>query len=92
MISLIIFLPLFSSFFSGFFGFKLGTKGVAVLTSLSLIFSFLTSVWAFITIGITLTPLYVPLINWIVIGQFITTWGLYIDNFIFIDVYFSNCT
>ena len=80
MISLIIFLPLFSSFFSGFFGFKLGTKGVAVLTSLSLIFSFLTSVWAFITIGITLTPLYVPLINWIVIGQFITTWGLYIDN------------
>ena len=31
-------------------------------------------------IGVTLTPLYVPLINWIVIGQLFTTWGLYIDN------------
>lgn len=44
MVSLIIFLPLFSSICSGFFGFKLGTKGVAVITVLSLTTSFLTSI------------------------------------------------
>lgn len=80
MISLIIFLPLLSSICSGFFGFKLGTKGVAILTSLSLIFSFLISIWAFIQIGLTLIPLYVPLVNWVVVGHFFTTWGFYIDN------------
>ena len=90
MISLIIFLPLLSSICSGFFGFKLDTKGVAILTSLSLIFSFLISIWAFIQIGLTLIPLYVPLVNWVVVGHFFTTWGFYIDNLSLINVYFSN--
>lgn len=44
MISLIVFLPLFSSLCSGFFGFKLGTKGVALLTFVALISSFFVSI------------------------------------------------
>jgi NADH-ubiquinone oxidoreductase chain 5 len=80
MISLIIFLPLFSSICSGFFGFKLGTKGVGIITSSALVLSFLISIWSFISVGLNLNPVYITLANWVVIGDFFTSWSLYIDN------------
>jgi hypothetical protein len=63
MTSLIVFLPLFSSFCSGFFGFKIGTKGVALVTAISLILSFICSILTFLTIGLKLTPVYVTLLD-----------------------------
>jgi NADH:ubiquinone oxidoreductase subunit 5 (subunit L)/multisubunit Na+/H+ antiporter MnhA subunit len=46
MLSLIVFLPLFSSICVGFQGFRIGTKGAAVLTSFSLLSTAFLSYWA----------------------------------------------
>lgn len=80
MISLVVFLPLFSSICSGFFGYKIGTKGVALITAGSLLLTFFLSVWSLITVGLNLTPIYIILFDWISIGTFFSSWGLYIDN------------
>lgn len=80
MVSLVIFLPLFSSICVGFWGYKLGTKGVAVITSFSLGLAVFISFWTFFTIGLKLVPLYIKLLDWIVVGDFFADWVLYIDN------------
>ncbi len=48
----IVFLPLFASFFSGFFGFLVGGKGASIITTTSVFISFLLSCYAFYDVAL----------------------------------------
>jgi NADH:ubiquinone oxidoreductase subunit 5 (subunit L)/multisubunit Na+/H+ antiporter MnhA subunit len=48
MFLLIVFLPLFASFFAGFFGFYIKNKGAAFLTLFSVFTSFFLSCYLFV--------------------------------------------
>lgn len=80
MYSLIVFLPLFSSIIVGGFGYRLGFKGVAVVTGFSLVSSVGLSYYCLYSIGFLLKPLYLNLFSWINSGLFTVYWLLYIDN------------
>jgi hypothetical protein len=62
MFSLIIFLPLFSSICTGLLGYKLGTKGVALITVFSLLSSGFFAVFNFLTLGLQLVSSYIELL------------------------------
>jgi len=72
MFSLIIFLPLFSSICTGFWGYKFGTKGVALITLVSLLSSGFFAIFNFLTFELQLIPSYIELMPWVVIGGFST--------------------
>nr|YP_009350049.1 NADH dehydrogenase subunit 5 [Spongospora subterranea]AIK19920.1 NADH dehydrogenase subunit 5 [Spongospora subterranea] len=80
MLSLIIFLPLFSSICTGFLGYKFGTKGVAIITLCSLLSSCFFSIFNFLTLGLQLAPSYIELAPWVIVGGFSTNWALCIDG------------
>ena len=80
MFSLIVLLPIFSSVCSGFFGHKLGVKGVALVTSLSLVSAAFLSYFCLFTLGFSLKPIYIDLFPWITSGLFTANWLIYIDN------------
>lgn len=63
MFSLLIFLPLFNSICVGFGGFKLGTKGVVLITSASLISAMVLEIYVFLTISLDFTPTYITLLK-----------------------------
>jgi NADH:ubiquinone oxidoreductase subunit 5 (subunit L)/multisubunit Na+/H+ antiporter MnhA subunit len=63
MFSLIIFLPLLSSVYAGFLGYKIGTKGVAFVTFSSLFGSAFLSLYCFLNIGLSSSPLYIELFS-----------------------------
>lgn len=80
MFSLIIFLPLFSSICTGFFGYKIGTKGVALVTFSSLLSVALLSVYCLCSLGFKTVPLYINLLPWITVGNFSSDWALCFDG------------
>jgi NADH:ubiquinone oxidoreductase subunit 5 (subunit L)/multisubunit Na+/H+ antiporter MnhA subunit len=61
MYSLIVFLPFFSSIVTGFFGYRLGIKGVALVTSFSLFLTACFSYFCLIDLGFLLKPVYIDL-------------------------------
>lgn len=63
MYSLIVFLPLFSSVVTGFFGYRLGFKGVVFITGLSLLLSVGLSYYCLYSVGFLLKPLYLNLFS-----------------------------
>lgn len=70
MHSLIIFLPLLSSFCTGFYGYRCGTKGSAIITGFSLGLAAILSTYSLLKFSITLTPFYIFLGKWVSVGSF----------------------
>jgi len=76
----IIFLPLISSFISGFFGKKIGDKNCQILAGLLVSLSAILSLIIFYKV---LTQDYNAnklIFNWISSGKFIVNWSIYIDS------------
>ena len=63
MFSLIVFLPLFASICVGVYGYRLGTKGVALLTLLSLFSAALLAFWYVLTTAFHVVPVYINLFS-----------------------------
>jgi NADH:ubiquinone oxidoreductase subunit 5 (subunit L)/multisubunit Na+/H+ antiporter MnhA subunit len=61
MYSLIVFLPFFSSVLTGFFGYRLGIKGTALVTNVSLFLAVCLSYFCLIDLGFLLKPIYIDL-------------------------------
>jgi len=76
----IIVLPLLGSIVSGFFGRKAGVSGTQILTCLSIIFTVILSLIAFIEIGFNNTPVLIKLFNWIVTEEFNILWVFQFDS------------
>ena len=77
---LIVFLPLFSAFISGFFGTKIGDKNTQILSSILITISGILSSIIFykvLTEGYSVNKL---IFNWISSGNFIVNWSIYIDS------------
>lgn len=79
MYLLIVFLPLFSSFLSGCFGRKIGTKGAALSSSLCMIITFSLSFWGFYESIIETSTTFIKGGRWIDYNWFINIWGLQFD-------------
>ena len=80
MNSLIIFLPLFSSICVGFWGYKFGTKGAAIITIFCLGLTTLLSLYSLFVFSLTLTPLYISLGDWVSVGSFFVQWAITVDS------------
>lgn len=80
MNSLIIFLPLFSSIFTGFYGYRCGTKGSVIITIFSLGSAALLSVYSLVLFSKTLIPFYIFLGKWVSVGSFFAVWSLTFDS------------
>nr|SYZ47132.1 0e4315bb-d132-4d5a-aa67-7e5f9936a19d [Plasmodiophora brassicae] len=80
MLSLIIFLPLFSSFCSGLFGCWIGAKGVAFITFLSLLGSLILTCNYLSFISFYLVSNYVSVLSWMKLGSFYVTWSFCFDS------------
>lgn len=80
MISLIIFLPLFSSICVGLWGYKLGTKGTVIITIFCLSFTTLFSVYFMTVFSKTLSPFYISLGEWVSVGNFSSQWAIAVDS------------
>ena len=76
---LIIFLPLFASFISGFFGKYIGNKGSEILTSLFVSISAILSIIIFYNVLILDYENNIILAKWIDIGSFNVNWSIKID-------------
>ena len=76
----IIILPLLGCIVSGFFGRKAGITGTQVLTCLSIIFTVILSLIAFIEIGFNNIPVLIKLFNWIVTEEFNILWIFQFDS------------
>ena len=76
----IVFLPLLSSFISGFFGNKIGDKYTQILSSILI---FISAVLSFVIFFKVLTEDYSSnklIFNWISSGDFQVNWSIYIDS------------
>jgi len=77
--SLILFLPLASSIYVGLYGFRLGSKGSALIVLTSLIIPWLVSCWHFYCFLETTTPSYLHISNWIQTGLVVVRWTIFLD-------------
>lgn len=76
----IIFLPLFASIVSGFFGRKIGPSGSQIITCLSMIFTTILVITVFFEVGINNIPVSIYLFKWIDIEWFNITWSFQFDT------------
>ena len=75
----IIFLPLFASIVSGFFGRKIGPSGSQIITCLSVISTAILVIIVFFEVGINNIPVSLYLFKWIDIEWFNITWSFQFD-------------
>jgi len=80
MYLLLVFLPLISSVFSGFFGRFLGPKGSSILTVVCLFITFLMSLFVFYEVAILGCPVYIKLADWINSEMLNIDWGFTFDT------------
>ena len=76
----IIFLPLLSAVFSGFFGFFIGSKGASYITTFSIFLSFVLSCVAFYEVGLNGSPCNITLLKWFDIDLFYANWAFQFDS------------
>ena len=76
----IVFLPLFGSIISGFFGRKVGPKGAGIITVTCLVITALLSLIAFYEVALSGSPVYVKLCVWIDVELFNIDWGFLFDS------------
>lgn len=76
----IIFLPLFASIVSGFFGRKIGPSGSQIITCSSVIFTAILVIIIFFEVGINNIPVSLYLFKWIDIEWFNITWSFQFDT------------
>jgi len=78
--SIIIFMPLLGSLFSGFGAHFIGRKGSIILSTTSVFISFLISINIFYKVIYLDNQYYLTLIPWIDSGLFYCNWGLLFDT------------
>jgi NADH-ubiquinone oxidoreductase chain 5 len=76
----IIFLPLVSSFISGFFGRFIGPFGAGIITTFSVFLSLLFSFFAFYEVGFSNSPCYIKLLTWFNSEYLCANWGFQFDS------------
>lgn len=76
----IVFLPLFGSLISGFFGRKIGPQGAGIITVSCLVLTALLSLVAFYEVALSASPVYVKLCTWIDVELFNIDWGFLFDT------------
>nr|YP_009672656.1 NADH dehydrogenase subunit 5 [Dictyopteris divaricata]QDB64141.1 NADH dehydrogenase subunit 5 [Dictyopteris divaricata] len=76
----IIFLPLFGSMASGFFGRFLGGKGAGIVTTFSVFFSWILSCLSFYEVGLGACPTYINLVTWLESDFFHVDWAFCFDS------------
>nr|AAG23669.1 NADH dehydrogenase subunit 5 [Thraustochytrium aureum] len=80
MVFIIVLAPLLSSIISGFFGFKLGHKGVAILNCSLISVCFLTSFYFFLDNLFNGSVVSFSLFPWILSGEMELHWGFLFDS------------
>jgi len=80
MYLLIIYLPLISSIFTGFFGYFLGKKGSIYISIVSMFLVFLISIFIFFEIGLSQTICNIELFTWFNVGNFNIGWNFLFDS------------
>ena len=78
--STIIFLPLFSSLFSGFGGYFIGRKGSVFISCISMLICFFLALIAFYEVITLNQEYYLTLLPWIDSGTFYCSWGYLVDT------------
>lgn len=76
----IVFLPLFGSICSGFFGRFVGPFGGGLITASCVLLSFSISLVAFYEIGFSGSPCYVKLLTWFNSEYLCANWGFQFDS------------
>lgn len=76
----IIALPLFASIITGLFNRSITRKFAGIITSSSMVISFLISAYAFYNVGIRDEIINIRIFNWLEVGNFKANWCLYIDQ------------
>jgi len=76
----IVFLPLFGSFISGFFGRFLGPFGAGIITTFSVFLTLLCSFFAFYEVGFCESPCYIKLLTWFNSEYLCANWGFQFDS------------
>jgi proton-translocating NADH-quinone oxidoreductase chain L len=76
----IIFLPLLSAFFNGFFGFLIGAQGASFLSTFLIFLSFLLSCFAFYEVGLQGSSCIITFLKWFDIDLFYANWAFHFDS------------
>lgn len=76
----IIILPLLGSFFSGFFGRKLGVKGAQLVTTSLVMITTLLAIVAFFEVGLNSIPVKIELFKWIDLESLDVLWSVRFDT------------
>jgi hypothetical protein len=76
----IIILPLLGSFFSGFFGRKLGVKGAQLVTASLVMITTLLAIVAFFEVGLNSIPVKIELFKWIDSESLDVLWSVRFDT------------
>jgi proton-translocating NADH-quinone oxidoreductase chain L len=80
MYILVVLLPLLSSILIGFYGYRLGYRGVCVIALIIMSLSSVLSVFIFYEVAILGNKCFIEGPNWLVIGVFDNSWGLLFDT------------
>ena len=80
MYSTLVLLPLLGSLFAGSFGFLLGFRGAALVTTLCVASSFILSGLAFYEVALCASDCYLSLSPWFSCELFDSCWGFYFDT------------
>ena len=76
----IVFLPLLGSITSGLFGRYLGSKGSVIVTSSSVLVSWIISCLSFYEVGLASCPTYINLVPWLELDFFHVDWSFCFDS------------
>lgn len=76
----LVFLPLFGSIASGFFGFFIGAQGAGYITIFCLGVTFLLSCFAFYEVALSGSPCYIEVMPWFDSDLFSFSWGFQFDS------------
>nr|YP_009257388.1 NADH dehydrogenase subunit 5 [Zasmidium cellare]ANG44811.1 NADH dehydrogenase subunit 5 [Zasmidium cellare] len=76
----VIILPLLSSIVSGLFGRKVGVSGSHLIACLSILFTTVFAIIAFIEVGVNNIPVYLNLFRWIDSESLNISWGFVFDT------------
>ena len=80
MYLLILTLPLLSTIFSGLGGRWIGGRGAAILSTTSIIITFLLSCFVFYEVTLLKTPCLIELSPWIITETYNLHWGFLFDT------------